>query len=73
MNLPPRVEICHREVMLTQEEDTAGRVNETDQYLTLKTADGGGGPYIVIETERWAIDADEIDNFAEMLKGFMQR
>ena len=38
------------------------------QYLTVKTADAGGGNYVVIETTRWAIDADGIDEFAASLK-----
>jgi len=38
------------------------------QFLSVETADAGGGPYIVISTERWAIDADDIDKFSSMLK-----
>ena len=45
--------------LLSQEEDTAGRPNITDQYLKVQTIDNGSGSYIVIETERWAIDDKE--------------
>ena len=45
--------------LLSQEEDTAGRPNVTDQYLKVQTIDNGSGSYIVIETERWAIDDKE--------------
>lgn len=45
--------------------------NTYGQCLTVKTEDGGGGPYIVIETSRWAIDADEIDQFVELLKSVL--
>ena len=38
------------------------------QALTVKTADAGGGSYVVIKTRRWAIDADGIDDFAAMLR-----
>ena len=45
--------------LLSQEEDTSGRPNVTDQYLKVQTVDNGSGSYIVIETERWAIDDKE--------------
>ena len=45
--------------LLSQEEDTAGRPNISDQYLQVETVDNGSGSYIVIETERWAIDDKE--------------
>ena len=45
--------------LLSQEEDTSGRPNVTDQYLKVLTVDNGSGSYIVIETERWAIDDKE--------------
>jgi len=45
--------------LLSQEEDTSGRPNVTDQYLKVQTVDNGAGSYIVIETERWAIDDKE--------------
>jgi hypothetical protein len=45
--------------LLSQEEDTAGRPNITDQYFKVQTVDNGSGSYIVIETERWAIDDKE--------------
>lgn len=36
-----------------------------DQLLTIKQTDGGGGPYYVIETERWAFN--DFDELIEML------
>ena len=46
--------------LLSQEEDTSsGRTNETYQYFKVQTVDNGSGSYIVIETERWAIDDKE--------------
>jgi GTP:adenosylcobinamide-phosphate guanylyltransferase len=29
--------------------------------------------YLVIETERWAIDINEIDDFAKLLKDFINK
>lgn len=58
---------------LTQEEDCCGRVNESEQYLTIETADGGGGAYLVLTTDRLAIDSDEdIDKFAARLKEILR-
>jgi hypothetical protein len=45
--------------LLEQEEDTAGRSGHSHQYLKLETVDNGAGSYIVIGTERWAIDDRE--------------
>lgn len=42
--------------------------DDLGQSLKVFTEDGGGGSYICIETERWAIDHDEIDKFADCLK-----
>lgn len=38
------------------------------QVLSVEIADAGGGPYAVIETSRWALDAKDIDAFACELK-----
>lgn len=42
--------------------------NDNGQSLTVSTDDGGGGSYIVISTERWAVDYDDIDKFTDTLK-----
>lgn len=38
------------------------------QVLSVELTDAGGGPYAVIETSRWALDAKDIDAFAAELK-----
>lgn len=43
------------------------------QYLYLKISDCGGGPYILMETKRWAIDFNEIDKFVELIKEFKEQ
>ena len=45
-----------------------------DEWQTLKatTQDSGSGFYIVIETQRWALDVEEIDAFAEKLKSLVR-
>jgi hypothetical protein len=42
------------------------------QELVVHTEDGGGGPYIVIATQRWAIDVDEVDNVPELLRRVLE-
>lgn len=38
------------------------------QTLTAETHDGGGGAYLVIKTERWALDRDELERFIDLLQ-----
>ena len=57
-----------------QDEDCNGRVENKEQYINLSAVDNGNNEhYLVIETERWAIDIDEIDKFCDELKKFMHR
>ena len=46
---------------------------EGDQFLRLDAIDAGGGPYLVISTERWAVDFDNLDGFLAMLQSFAAR
>lgn len=56
----------------SQPEDTCGRDNHTEQEITFRAVDAMCNEhYIVIETDRWAIDIDEIDDFCKMLKDFI--
>jgi hypothetical protein len=50
----------------TQEVDScaSGLINE----LHVEVADAGGGPYIVLKTERWAIDVEDLPVFIKQLK-----
>ena len=58
----------------SQEEDTCGRIDHSEQEITLSAVDvDGNNHYLVIETERWAIDVDEIDKFCDELKKFIYR
>lgn len=59
---------------LTQEEDCCGRVAHDEQSIEIETMDGGGGPYLVIATERWSLDDDaDIDKFAARLKEVLRQ
>jgi len=41
------------QMTFTQESDCC---DNKEQYLTIKTQNGGGGDFYIIETERWAFD-----------------
>jgi hypothetical protein len=40
----------------TQDKDCC---SSEDQFITIKTQNGGGGDFFVIETQRWAFDCIE--------------
>lgn len=50
-----------------------GDCTATDEIneLTIKTQDGGGGVYYVIETKRWAVEKPE--ELVEILNDFIKR
>lgn len=53
-----------------QEADSGRPYGEDDEgnILTVETENNGIGNYIVISTKRWAIDPDELIEFANELK-----
>lgn len=55
-----------KKLTYTQEGDCCGGGDL--QFLEVETHDGGGGHFITITTERWAIDAKDIDAFVATLK-----
>ena len=68
----PRV--ISSQITLTQDEDTAGRSGETDQFLQVEVVSPDGfTKYVVIETERWAMNEKEIREFAERLLDCLKR
>lgn len=52
------------QMTFTQDPDCC---DNREQYLTIKTQNGGGGDFYVIETERWAFD-----NIPEMIAVLMK-
>jgi len=52
------------EMTFTQEADCC---DNKEQYITIKTQNGGGGDFYVIETERWAFD-----NIPELITTLMR-
>ena len=43
-------------ITFTQDKDCC---TNDDQFITIKTQNGGGGDFFVIETQRWAFDSIE--------------
>jgi len=52
----------------TQDVDTDQSTDDICQSLMVKTPNCGEGAYLVIETQRWAIDPEDIDKFADAMK-----
>ena len=62
------VQLSEVQFTFTQEVDTNQSSDDVCQVLTASTEDGGGGAYLILKTERWAIDSDDIDKFAAAMK-----
>lgn len=63
-------EVFQKTITYQQEPDSCSDLEGQD--LTLETRDCGAGPYLVIKTEEWALEPEQIDGFCEMLKGFIK-
>lgn len=61
------VKLCEVRTVLTQPMDSEGEPFR-DQMLTIKVIDTGQGPYMVLETERWTLNLEEVQGFLETLK-----
>lgn len=59
-----------REVYIQEDDCCSGN---GFQVIKIFTQDGGGCPYVVIETDRWAMDIEQIDDFVNKLKAIVQR
>ena len=64
------VEISQASITYIQEPDNCSS-SEEYQRLEIHIEDAGGGKYIVLRTDRWAIDS--IDDFITILRDFKQR
>lgn len=67
-----RTEVSRVQIEYYQESDSCSS-NTDGQELIVFTEDAGGGPFIVIKTERWAIDAEDIDLFCNELKMIIKK
>jgi hypothetical protein len=65
-----KAEILNQEFKLTFAQD-ADCLSTEDQFLTIKTDNGGGGDFFVIETERWSFDS--FDELIELFNKFKEK
>ncbi len=70
IKLPKDVEISGAEFNLYQPSDSCDSEG-CGQNLKIKLDDAGGGHFVVISTERWAMDVDEIETFSDLLKSLV--
>jgi hypothetical protein len=63
-----KAEIEGMSVTYTQESDGCSPDSNSFQELEIFTEDAGSGKYMVLKTERWAIDS--IDEMIEILNDF---
>lgn len=71
-----KMEDLHKNYKLsaTYSQDKDGNDSGEDyHFLDIEMTDCGGGPYLLIKTERWAIDMDKIDEFRDILKEFKEK
>jgi len=63
MNLPVEAKF-----VFSQDQDSCGDTGDSFQTLIVDIEDAGGGNYLILKTDRWAIDPDDIDAFCDRLK-----
>ena len=71
MPTEPRIRLFSKELVYVQEPDSCDP-SQMDQQLRVSTDDAGGGSYIILKTERWALDRDDIDGFCKLLKDALE-
>jgi hypothetical protein len=57
--LPKSVRVAEISITLMQEPDSCGL--DEIQVLRISTEDAGGGPFVVLKTDRWALDKTDLD------------
>lgn len=57
----------------TQVADSCAPTGIDVNMLDASIEDAGGGPYIVIKTERWALDGDKLDEFTDTLRALWKQ
>jgi len=67
--LPKGVRVFQVSVSLVQEPDSCGPA--LMQEIKISTDDAGAGPFVVIETERWAIDKEDLDPLRDVIAAML--
>lgn len=65
-----KVMVVEKTVTFSQEPDSC-QSGHNEQYLKITLTDAGGGPYFVLESNRWAFDSieDLVKIFKEQFDG----
>jgi len=67
--LPKGISVFELSVSLVQEPDSCGP-NEP-QELHIRAENAGGGAYAVLETDRWAIDKEDLDPLRDVIAAML--
>lgn len=52
----------------TQEVDSCGPSGGGYNLLDIEVTNAGGGPYIIIKTDRWALDVDDMEALSKEIR-----
>ena len=63
MNLPVEAKF-----VFSQDQDSCGDTGDSFQTLIVDIEDAGGGNYLILKTDRWAISPEDLDAFVKRLK-----
>jgi len=66
----PRIRLLSKELVYVQEPDSCDP-GQMDQGLRISTDDAGGGSYLILKTDRWALDRTDIDDFCNLLRSVL--
>ena len=59
---------CFGKLKYYQDEDSCGRIDRDSQKIVVEVTDAGGGPYLVLRTDRWALDERNLEGFIDTLR-----
>ena len=59
------------EATYSQEQDCSDPSDEGYQFLRITTEDGGGGPFYILETKRWAFD--NVQDLIDLMDEFIEK
>ena len=70
--IPKEITIEEMRIVYAQESDSCDP-GDPGQQLEIFSQDAGGGKFLCIKTDRWAIDNDEYTTLTQILEDFKER
>lgn len=70
MKLPKGISLTEWTCEFYQENDTCDKHQDTGQVLKITAIDGGGGHFLVLKTDRWAVDTAQ--DLVALMDGVLQ-